>query len=46
MVELEQQLLRSRPTAEERYVRRDEVTLTAGDGASITLRMPETTASD
>ncbi|HSL33546.1 MAG TPA: hypothetical protein VK871_07840 [Candidatus Limnocylindrales bacterium] len=40
LVDLEQAILRARPTVEERYERRDEVTLAATDGGELVIEMP------
>jgi hypothetical protein len=42
MVDLEQHLLRARPRVEERHRRRDEVTLAAADGSTVTVGLPDT----
>jgi hypothetical protein len=40
LVDLEQAILRARPTVEERYERRDEVTLAATDGVELVIGLP------
>jgi hypothetical protein len=41
LVDFEQQIFRGRPRVEERFQRRDEVSLAAGDGGTLVVGLPE-----
>jgi hypothetical protein len=46
LVEFEQQIFRSRPRVEERFTRRDEVSLAATDGGRLVVGLPDAHVDD
>ncbi len=40
LVEFEQQIFRSRPRQEQRYLHRDETTVTSAEGGTMTIGLP------